>query len=161
MLFNKPLIFLLLILCSAFSSQMAKPQLSKWIVMKGGSLRVNGSTNINKFNCVIANYAKPDTLTILKSVNKGPLQLNGSIKLDVQNFDCHNPVMTSDLRKTLKVKDHPKLVIRFLSLSKYPDLDSRPDVITGTVAIELAGVSKRFEVDYKIAPAGDDIITMI
>ncbi|KAF0241135.1 MAG: hypothetical protein FD183_818, partial [Chitinophagaceae bacterium] len=42
-----------------------------WIVMQGSSLTVNGSTNINTFQCDIANYNQPDTLTCLKNTPKG------------------------------------------------------------------------------------------
>lgn len=149
------------VLLSAFSSQVEKQQVIKWVVMKGGSLNVDGSTNINKFNCVISNYAKSDTITIYKTPSKAPLPLSGAIHLDVQNFDCHNPVMTSDLRKTLKVKQFPKLSIRFLNLSNYPNLNNRQDIIKGAVVIELAGVAKRFEVDYKIISIGEQVINLI
>lgn len=161
MLPNKLILIILLIILSAFSWQIHKPQPIKWVVMKGGSLRVDGSTNINKFNCIIADYAKPDTLVIHKDQSKA-LPINGLIKLDVQNFDCHNPVMTSDLRKTLKAKQFPKLTIRFLSLSEYPNFNNnRTDLIKGMVAIELAGVTKRFEVDYKFISGGQDVINLI
>lgn len=129
--------------------------------MKGGSLKVDGSTNINKFSCIIANHTKSDTISIYKDPAKEVLPLSGVIKLDVQNFDCHNPVMTGDLRKTLKAKQFPQLSVRFLNLSKYPNLNSRQDLIKGAVAIEIAGVTKRVEVDYKIVSTGGSIINLI
>lgn len=129
--------------------------------MQGGSLKVEGSTNVNKFTCVIDSYAKPDTLLLYKNNPKGIAPVSGILKLDVQNFDCHNPVMTSDLRKTLKVKSFPKLTIRFINLSKYPDLSGNTELIKGLVAIELAGVTKRFEVDYKLISAGESAISLI
>lgn len=147
----------------AFSYNMRTKErmLSKWVVMKGGSLRVDGSTNINKFNCDISNYARPDTILISRNSTNSVLSLNGAIKLDVQNFDCHNPVMTSDLRKTLKAKQFPLLTIRFLSLSRYPDTENKPENIRGSVNIELAGVTRRFDVDYKVLAGSDDVINLI
>ena len=129
--------------------------------MKGGSLKVDGSTNVNKFSCVIANHAKLDTIAVFKDPSKETLALSGVIRLDVQNFDCHNPVMTGDLRKTLKAKQFPQLSVRFLNLSKYPNHNSRQDLIKGLVAIELAGVTKRFDVDYKIISTGENVINLI
>lgn len=120
----------------------------KWILTKECTLKVNGSTNINKFSCIIPEYARPDTLLFYRKKNE-PLQLSGSLFLDVQNFDCHNPVMTSDLRKTLKAKIYPRIIIHFLNLSKYPDPDIKEGVLKGAVTIELAGTTKRFEVDYR------------
>ncbi|MBC7914204.1 MAG: YceI family protein [Pyrinomonadaceae bacterium] len=159
MLPNLPV--LLFILLSALSSQVSKPQITKWVVMKGGSLKVDGSTNINKFNCAISNYAKSDTIIINKLPAKGVISLSGEIILEVQNFDCHNPVMTSDLRKTLKAKAFPKLTVSFLSLSKYPSLSSRNELIKGMVAIELSGVNKKFEVNYKVISLGENVINLI
>ena len=55
--------------------------------------------------------------------------------------------MTSDLRKTLKAKDFPMLTVRFLSINSYPDFKN-PVSISGIVDIGLAGVNKKFEINY-------------
>jgi len=145
------LLLVIVVLLSGFSLHNSKPYLNRWVISKGCSLKVGGSTNVNKFSCVIADYYKPDTLTFYNGSPQGAIKINGVLKLDVQNFDCHNPVMTSDLRKTLKAKAFPKLTIRFLSLSRYPD-SQEEDSVTGTVTIELAGVTKKFDVDYRYVP---------
>lgn len=142
--------FLLLLLALlpvlGFKKSAASPV--KWLLTKQCTLKVNGSTNINKFSCMIPEYAEPDTLTFYKEHKNEPVKVTGSMVLDVGKFDCKHAVMTSDLRKTLKAKIYPKLNIKFLNLSKYPDLYNREEAIKGTVTIELAGVVKRFEVDY-------------
>lgn len=146
---------------SSFKQLSYDRQTTRWVVMKGGSLRVDGSTNINKFNCLISDYSRPDTLSIAKSAGKESVNISGLIKLNVQNFDCHNPVMTSDLRKTLKSKEHPNLTIRFLSLDRMPEFGARQNLIKGMVSIELAGVTKRYEVDYKFISEGGKVINLI
>lgn len=119
-----------------------------WVVMPGSSLAVNGSTNINTFQCEITNYSLPDTLACNRTAARGQvLPMNGRLKLDIQSFDCHNKMMTNDLRKTLKSKTFPHLSIRFISISSFPDFRN-PTRITGMVDIELAGVTKRFEINY-------------
>lgn len=150
------LLFTFLIACSGFINQN-KPQLVKWVIYKEGSLRVNGSTNVNKFDCVISSYTKPDTLTFVKNNTSEAIKMSGSIKLNIASFDCHHPMMTADLRKTLKAKEYPKLHISFLSINKYPDLKQQS--LKGWVSIALAGVTKRFEVDYHLKP--DDANTII
>jgi len=121
---------------------------ARWIVLKGGTLRVNGSTNINTFSCIVANDEHPDTITL--SFNRdASVTIAGKIDLDIFGFDCHNPMMTADLRKTLKAKEYPTMRINFISLNKYPDLKSSQESIKGLVNIELAGVIKRYEVSYK------------
>jgi len=68
--------------------------------------------------------------------------------------------MTADLRKTLKVKEFPKLIIRFINLSRYPDFNN-PSDIKGMVTIELAGTAKQFEVNYRFIPDGTKSLTLI
>lgn len=118
-----------------------------WVVMQGSSLTVNGSTNVNKFQCDITNYSLPDTITCVKQAKTQTLPMNGKLKLDIESFDCHNRMMTSDLRKTLKYKEFPKLIIKFISINSYPNFKN-PSKITGVVDISLAGVAKRYDINY-------------
>jgi hypothetical protein len=156
----KNLLLYLLIIFSASAFQGNKPTIVKWVTTSGCSLKVDGSTNINNFSCGITNYNRPDTITVTRASSQ-PVYLNGNVKLDVPNFDCHNPIMTADLRKTLKVKDFPQLMIFFISMSKYPEPGNKQDLTTGMVLIVLAGVSKRVEVDYKIISADNNFINLI
>jgi hypothetical protein len=119
-----------------------------WVIMQGSSLTVNGSTNINTFQCDIANYDLPDTVTCFKLQQRGAvLPMTGKLNLSIDAFDCHNKMMTSDLRKTLKAKDFPILSVRFITINSFPDFKN-PIKITGIVDIGLAGVSKKFEINY-------------
>jgi hypothetical protein len=142
------------------SFQSNKPDVIRWVTINGCSLKVDGSTNINNFSCAITNYSKPDTIVVTRASNQ-PVFLSGNIKLDVPNFDCHNPIMTADLRKTLKAKEFPQLMIFFVSMSRYPDGSNKKDITKGTVLIVLAGVSKRFEVDYKVVSADNNFVNLI
>ena len=154
---KKQLLFVFIIL-SGFSLKN-NSDTTRWVITNGCSLRVDGSTNINDFTCDISNYSKPDTILVIRS-GAPPVQLHGNIQLDVQTFNCHNGVMTADLRKTLKVKEFPRLTIRFISISKYPDTSPMQQIAKGTVAIELAGVSNKFDVDYKIISSDGTNIKM-
>jgi hypothetical protein len=137
-------------------SFQVKPHITTWVITKGCSLQVAGSTNVNNFSCDIINYSTPDTIFATSSNNQ--VLLNGNIKLDVEAFNCYNPLMTADLRKALKVKQFPKVTIFFLSMSKYP---APQETTRGSVVIVLAGVSKRFDVDYKIAAADKNYISLV
>jgi hypothetical protein len=128
----------------------------KWIISEHSSLCVNGSTNINKFACDIPEYGHTDTLT-LKSHDQG-ITLSGDVALKVRSFDCHNTMMTKDLRKTLKEPQFPVLHIRFLSLSILPDPSVQPQSLAGMVDIELAGVTKRCEISYQLSTDDQKVI---
>jgi hypothetical protein len=147
---------------SSWKQNNLQPDILKWVIVKGGTLSVNGNTNVNNFNCDISNYTSPDTIIIFKnSIDKMGVRMVGNINLDVGSFDCHHAMMTNDLRKTLKVKEFPKMGIKFLSLSKFPDLSNKKDVLKGRVEIKLAGVTKRFEVAYTLFKDSDNDIHLI
>jgi hypothetical protein len=133
----------------------------KWVVGENSSLCVNGSTNINKFACDIPTYDQTDTLTISRGKGNKEIVLSGNIALKVQSFDCHNSIMTHDLRKTLKEKQFPRLHITFLTLSELPELTPNPTSITGWVNIEIAGISKRFEINYRVSIDAQKVIHLL
>jgi hypothetical protein len=133
----------------------------KWVINENSNLCVNGSTNINKFSCDILSYDKPDTLLLSKVKTNIEVPLTGTINLSVQSFDCHKKMMTRDLRKTLKQKQFPKLNISFLSLNKFPELTSKPEYITGIVDIGLAGVIKRYRVEYRASVDAENVIHLL
>lgn len=159
------LTFLMLGALSIFTSLKEgtpAPMLTKWVVLKGGSLQVTGSTNINTFTCAITGYSNADTITVYKSQDESEIvPLKGSLSLDVKLFDCRNPVMTGDLRKTLRAKEYPRMTIRFLNLNKFPGLNAQTDNVKGAVDIELAGVVRRFDVNYRFYRDQQKIIHLI
>jgi hypothetical protein len=129
---------------------------SKWVMLKGSSLRVNGTTNVNKFSCLVKDYANPDTLVFYQNQS-----MSGSVSLPVLSFDCMSGPMTEGLRKALNAKVFPRLNITFVSLDKYPALKSTEEVVSGIVYIELAGKSKKINVNYSISMDDQKVIHLI
>lgn len=156
------ILFIILLSSASWKKSNLQQDMIKWVMIKGGSLKVTGNTNVNNFSCDISNYSKPDTISIYRnSMNKTGVRMLGSINLNVGDFDCHHAIMTSDLRKTLKAKQFPSLGIKFLSLSKFPNLDAQQDILKGEVEIKLAGVTKRFEVSYTLFKDSNNIIHLV
>jgi hypothetical protein len=127
-----------------------RKSISSWVMTGEGSLKVGGSTNVNKFSCNITNFISPDTLFIEKDLYRETIKMSGSVHLDIKRFDCNNVVMTKDLRKALKAKDFPQMQIRFISLSWYPESYGNEKEVRGVVSISLAGVTKTFKISYII-----------
>lgn len=146
-----PLVFLASNMLCFAQAQSSKYDTGKWVITENSSLCVNGSTNINSFACEIPSSDQSDTITISRGKTDKALRLSGQIGLKVQSFDCHNSIMTHDLRTTLKEKEFPRLYIHFLSLNELPELSVKPQAITGWVSIELAGITKKFEISYQIS----------
>lgn len=88
-----------LLLSAAFSAQV-------------NNVVVNGKTNVNTFKC---SNNKFNTASNQYSFKKGQLPY---LQLEVDNFDCGHKIMTSDLKKTLKASQYPKMYVKFLSFQK-------------------------------------------
>lgn len=160
---GKPLIFLLLLAGSLLLHAQGRTDAfphykAKWVLIKGSSLKVSGSTNVNKFICEIVNYSTPDTILVHDYLaSKLIFPLRGTLNLDVTKFDCHNPMMTSDLCKTLKAKDFPKMKIQFISLNSFPNIHTGKENVKGQVNIGLAGMTRFFMVNYSLYKEGNVI----
>lgn len=153
------LLFLLALISSYKPIDDAK--IHQWVVTKGCSLTVNGSTNVNKFNCAIAFYNQTDTLSFNTNYSSEIVKMSGKMRLPVENFDCHNPMMSKDLQKTLKAKEFPHLEIHFISLSRFPNRELNNDKIKGVLIIKLAGVSKKIEIEYQTKKIDTNKLTLI
>ena len=147
---------LFLLIASSFKEPGAAS--IKWVISSGCSLKVDGSTNVNKFTCAISSYNRPDTILVTQT-NRPVVQLTGTMMLDVNKFDCFNSIMTADLRKTLKARQYPHLIIRFVSINTYPVAAN--SITKGIVVIELAGVSRSYEVNYKVIAASRNYVNLV
>lgn len=159
--YSKVLLIIIVALLFGYSFTLYHHAPVKWVLSKDCSLQVNGSTNVNKFSCVIRSYPKADTILLYNSNPNEPIRMTGAMNLDVNAFDCHNPIMTKDLRKTLKSDKFPNLVVKFINLSKYPYSSERETIVKGAVAISLAGVTKQFNVDYRSISVASNTLMLI
>ena len=131
----------------------------KWNIEKTSTLKISGSSNVHDFTCDVFGYSSSDTIIFNESINPiQPIPLKGLIKIDINSIDCHNFIITRNLRHTLKSKQHPFSLVKFLSLEHLPNFASNQDHIQGVVEIELGGVAKKFEILYKIQKNGKYLI---
>ena len=135
----------------------------KWVIQKASSLNIAGRTNVNSFACAVNQYMRPDTITCINDNDQhnAGITLKGSLLIDVNAFDCRNQPMTSELKKTLKQPQYPYLKITFLSLEKMPCLQVHNESMKGYVNIEMAGVCKRFEINYELFAKSDACMELI
>ena len=132
----------------------------KWTVEKSSTLKVIGKSNVNKFSCEIDGYAQSDTITMSGNESGGAVRLNGTLAVNVLDFDCHSKLITSDFRKTVKAKEHPGLKIKFLSLDRAPFLDNKNQCINGWVEVELAGAKKLIKIPFAFTKENNTTILM-
>ena len=120
----------------------------KWIIAKDSSLRIEGRTNLNTFNCSVKKYLHADTLSFSKNNStEKEYAVKGEIIINSNEFDCKKKYMNGDLKKTLKTDISPYLSIKLMTISNFINT-SQP--VRGTVAICLAGVKKNIEVNYTV-----------
>jgi len=122
----------------------------RWIIGKESNIYIEGKTNINSFRCDIFEYLPQDTLFFYRD-DQAPksFAIRGGMSIDIKRFDCHQKYITSDLRKTLKADEEPCLKIDLLSIG-YFNRNRPPQLVNGWVDIELAGVTRRIDVQYSI-----------
>lgn len=135
--------------------KLHKSDNTKWAVQKTSTLRLQGSTNVNAFGCDVTGYYQPDTISFsAENALSRMITLKGALEINVSSFNCHNKMLTNDLRKTLNATEYPTFTIRFLSLERSPIIQDTKDFLKGWVEIELAGSRKRFEINYSFIKSG-------
>ena len=140
---------------------VAKKHVIKWAVQKTSSMKIAGSSNINQFTCDVQGYYQTDTIAFTPTEQSNKVvPLRGSLTIDVASFDCHNKMLTKDLRRTLKSTEHPRLAVRFVALERVPVFTNNKDCLKGVVEIELAGVCKRFEINYTLEKNSNSSIVL-
>jgi hypothetical protein len=149
-------VMLVFILLSSFRSPVKKE--IRWVVQKTSSLQIEGSSNVNAFVCGVQGYYQTDTIAFVAENALKAVPLRGSLTIDVASFDCHNRILTKDLRRTLKSTEHPQLYVRFVALERCPTFQNNKDNLKGVVEIELAGVRKRFEINYVLEKNGGTLV---
>jgi hypothetical protein len=136
------------------AKSIAKKNPIRWAVEKTSTIKIAGKSNVNEFTCQIPGYYQPDTILLTENENGTDVKINGCLEIDVFKFDCHNKIITKDLRKTLKTEKYPTLKVRFLSLERLPSTQTAPQYIKGNVQIELAGAKKNFTIQYEFSKDG-------
>lgn len=140
---------------------VANKVVTKWVVQKSSTLKINGSSNVNKFQCGIEGYYRPDTISFTSAASREQVALQGRLAVDVLSLDCNNKLITKDLRKTLKATEHPQLVIKFVALERVPAYgNGNTDVIKVCIEVELAGCCKRFEMPFTITRSANSVVEL-
>ncbi len=116
-----------------------------WKVSQESVVKINGSTNVNKFQCISLRYAGEDQLISVFYPEKNVTEWSGEVVIPSQNFDCYNKTMTKDFSETVLADEHPEIKVRFIQLKKYSS-NKEEEQFHGKVEITLAGVTKRFPI---------------
>jgi hypothetical protein len=138
---------------------VAKPVIKRWAVASNSSLNIEGRSNINQFCCEVTKYLVADTLEYVKNeTTRQFLFSNRGLTIDINDFDCHQRLITNDFRKTLKADQSRYLKIHFISLDAF-DTRNR-QTVKGKVEIWLAGQVKCTTIDFITNATNNGLIQM-
>ena len=112
------------------------------------SININGKSNINDFSCKASTIYQYDTLDV-RYINENNIYRveNASIEIDLNGFDCGNPLVDKDFAKLLQKDKYPmlKIYLKRITLNKIKagNLSGKADF-----EIEIAGINKRYEAKF-------------
>ena len=145
-----------LILCQTAAFAQAPPlqgsvnhrlPVVSWHVEKDSRLVINGKSNFGGISCHNEKFRKADTISLYKTAVGDSIVCRGRFYLQVVDFSCHNYFYTYNLRKTLKMDQHPQMTVRLVQLDRLPSLQAGAyGRANSLVEICLAGVCRTFEV---------------
>lgn len=150
------LILLFFIVCSSFGPTPVKKKEFTFNVLTDSYIVINGKSNINKFACKVAKPIESKPLRARISAEY-KVDLSGAIQVKVEEFECGNAMLNSDLSKTLKVKNYPNMTIHFKSLDQIPFTETVA-IVNGTIIIELAGTQKEFRIPLEFVKKGKNFV---
>lgn len=122
---------------------------SLWTVAGTSKVMVEGSSNVNEFQCVTLNYEGADELKKFFREENGDRILTGAVEMKVRSFDCENRMMTRDLRETLKEQVYPNITIELQSL-RIPESASKQQRVTGRAKVTIAGTSQELDMNWTL-----------
>jgi hypothetical protein len=128
------------------------------VVHPSSSITIAGSTNVNKYKCVIGKYTGSDTLSLTAERGKGAYFRKGLVKLEASLFDCEKQMITKDFAETIQAKKYPYITINFISFERAPEFKESEEPFRGRFTITLANVAVPSDVRCKIVKDKNNLI---
>jgi hypothetical protein len=136
-----------------------RPAIKRWAVANNSSLNIEGRSNLSSFCCQVTSYLETDTMQYVKNeTTRQFIFTNSCLTIDINNFDCHQRIITNDFRKTLKADQNRFLKIQFISLDAFDVRNQQ--TVKGKVEILLAGQVKCTTIDFKTNATNTGLIQM-
>ena len=120
------------------------------LIHPSSEVKINGKTNVSKYQCVIPRYNNADTLVLTAERGKGAFFQKGKAKLNASEFDCGMAVITKDFSKTLETDKYPYIEINFNSFERVPKYETSPEKFKGKLVVTLVDKSVPAEVRCSI-----------
>jgi hypothetical protein len=113
--------FLILFCVEAIALAQAAPgrdSFSYYTVRPGSILRLEGKSNVNKFNCCCNEKFQPASFTLQEGGAGSSLKFNGTyLNIRTKSLDCGNKIMNTDMYKALNANTHPVILFEPLQVT--------------------------------------------
>ena len=136
-------IFMTLVYFMAYGQSGTDRQV--WHLSNTSQIIIEGSSNVNQFQCQKQTYKGNDYLT--EGSKNGQKVLSGHISLSVSAFECDNSTMTRDFMHTLKSDLHPKIRFEMHELV-FSGCSNKTAI--GSGIIRIAGESRAIRLHWTI-----------
>ncbi len=151
---------LLLVMVSIFSLGFVVERPSKSFyttyIEDNSRLSIEGSSNVNTFECNSNDKSAPLSVGISTSSNGDTLLLtNAGILLRTKTLDCNNTKMNSDLCAALKAEQYPSIKIDLLGVitkdgSRFDDIENEWKTVKALAAFTITNVTKRVVMEVRV-----------
>ena len=136
-------LFMFLIIFSLSSHVAGSEMLKFWNVTSESTLKINGTTNVNSFECLTDYDRGMDLIMERWDPYHKKWEIYGSVNIGVDQFDCKNRVMNNDFRNTLKYETYPEIKIEFINIREV-ETDQNTRTAEGWVEITIVGETRRY-----------------
>lgn len=145
------ILILLTLLLGTPTYVLAQSTNVKTVFLKESRLSINGSSNVNDFECVYNDILSPDSLNHEIELGETSVEVKGdNLSMNVDSFECGKRGINRDFRKTLKSNVYPTIDITLERL-----LLENGNPVIAEVLIKLAGISRMYQVQIQIEWGND------
>jgi hypothetical protein len=114
------------------------------VILDDSKLTINGTSNVNDFECIYDEEFEEDTLSHTINIDEAIAEVEGEqLVLVVDSFDCGKRGINRDFRNTLKSDVYPTIELDLKKVIRVPG-----EPISAEVDITLAGVTKSYLVEF-------------
>ena len=85
----------------------------KVVISKESKMFLEGCTNVNLYNCDCQDNFSEISMTVANEGTHATFQ-NAAVKLKTENFDCHNALYNTNIKRTLEADKYPFITIALL-----------------------------------------------
>jgi len=144
--------YILITLC-LIASLVNAQETQKVIILPQSKIYLNGESNINTFSCELCNGSEKVKLDLCYQPEKLSYMFDqNQYTISVDKFVCDNKQITTDLKKALKIEEHPNM---YLQLNRLIGRDITNGSKQAEISITIAGVTNDYCLNYDLKDSED------